>query len=161
MVPIQKNSQCLLRAPSLGVPVQSMSEVPDWQCLNVYPIDFIGRRLRGNCGKLIVENSNEISREILITGYWRELYEEASYVAAAPTRPGQVAWPRLEKARRAIAPSFTNRNFYRNSSESRAGSPEGNSARDCKSLGAYPHDVAAGRALLSHGSRPLGRNRRC
>src|ERR1039457_3809340 len=78
MLPIQKNAQCLLRAPSLGLPVQSMSKVPDWQCLTVYSIDFIGRRLLGNWGKLIVENSNEISRQILITDCWREFYEEAA-----------------------------------------------------------------------------------
>ena len=61
-----------------------LSKVPDRQRLTVYPIDFIGRRLRRNWGKLIVENSNEISRQILIMGYWRDLYEEASLDKKVP-----------------------------------------------------------------------------
>jgi hypothetical protein len=112
MLPIQKNAQCLLRAPSLGLPVQSMSKVPDWQCLTVYSIDFIGRRLLGNWGKLIAENSNEISRQILITDYWREFYEEAA-TEQVPVVPGKnglsLAVPLARKSRRGLIHASTNR----------------------------------------------------
>jgi len=35
--------------PVNGLPVQSMSKVTDWQCLTVYPMDFIGGRVAQQC----------------------------------------------------------------------------------------------------------------
>lgn len=59
-----------------------MSNVPlNWQILAIYSIDFIGRMVWTERGKLTVENSNEITRLFWETNdrnYLREMYEEAN-----------------------------------------------------------------------------------
>jgi hypothetical protein len=55
-------------AAELGLPVQLMSKVPNWQILAIYSIDFIGRTVWTEHGKLTVENSNEITRLFLKKG---------------------------------------------------------------------------------------------
>jgi hypothetical protein len=59
-----------------------MSKIPlNWQILAIYSIDFIGRMVWTERGKLTVENSNEITRLFWETNdrnYLREMYEEAN-----------------------------------------------------------------------------------
>ena len=59
-----------------------MSNVPlNWQILAIYNIDFIGRIVWTERGKLTVENSNEITRLFWETNdrnYLREMYEQAN-----------------------------------------------------------------------------------
>jgi hypothetical protein len=59
-----------------------MSKVPlNWQILAIYSLDFIGRIVWTERGKLTVENSNEITRLFWETNdrnYLREMYEEAN-----------------------------------------------------------------------------------
>jgi hypothetical protein len=66
-------------AAELGLPVQLMSKVPNWQILAIYSIDFIGRAVWTEQGKLTVENSNEITRLFLKRDYLHEMYEEADW----------------------------------------------------------------------------------
>ncbi len=59
-----------------------MSKIPlNWQILAIYSLDFIGRIVWTERGKLTVENSNEITRLFWETNdrnYLREMYEEAN-----------------------------------------------------------------------------------
>lgn len=59
-----------------------MSKVPlNWQILAIYSLDFIGRIVWTERGKLTVENSNEITRLFWETNdrnYLHEMYEEAN-----------------------------------------------------------------------------------
>ncbi len=59
-----------------------MSKVPlNWQILAIYSLDFIGRIVWTERGKLTVENSNEITRLFWETNdrnYLREMYEQAN-----------------------------------------------------------------------------------
>jgi hypothetical protein len=59
-----------------------MSKGPlNWQILAIYSIDFIGRMVWTERGKLTVENSIEVTRLFLKTNdrdYLHEMYEEAN-----------------------------------------------------------------------------------
>jgi len=54
----------VVMSKGIGLPVQLMSEVPNWGFSGPYCIDFIGTHLRSSPSMLVVEKSREINSPI-------------------------------------------------------------------------------------------------
>src|ERR1017187_5039535 len=86
-IPIPKQRDILtpdaVIVPLVGLPVQSVSKVPDWGFGGRYHIDFLGMPFRASPSQLAVENFREIKGQILKTAL--------SPVNARPSRIHGVA----------------------------------------------------------------------